>query len=375
MSRKISVRTQTIPAGSGGETYPLIIGLGLEKELLAVIKREGRGRRVAIITDNRVEKIHGRRILAVLKKTCLPVELMRFPHGERHKNQKTVTALQHGLLKRKYGRDTLIVATGGGVVGDVAGFVAATYLRGVPYVHIPTTLLAMVDSSIGGKVGIDTEYGKNTVGAFWQPRAVIMDLRYLEGMPPRAIVNGLMEAIKTYLTSDRALLELALLLDIEHPLRTAGILHRIICSSASIKAGIIRRDVREKNERRLLNFGHTIGHALELLSGYRLPHGYAVGYGMLAEAKVSELLGILSSAERLKICRALAHFGIRAAVLRKYPIADIMKAAKGDKKARAGAPHYVLLRSIGMVYKKGGQFAHPVPDTVVRKALKSLTTA
>ncbi|OGG70481.1 3-dehydroquinate synthase [Candidatus Kaiserbacteria bacterium RIFCSPHIGHO2_12_FULL_53_13] len=366
---------KTIWAGARkSEKYPLVIGSGLQKELLAVVRREGRERRLAIITDNHVGKIWGQDLLKSLRRSGLPVELIHFPQGEGHKNQKTVTALQHELLKRRFGRDTLIIALGGGVVGDVAGFVAATYLRGVPYVNVPTTLLAMVDSSIGGKVGIDTPYGKNTVGAFWQPRAVVMDLRYLRGMPRRAIVNGLMEAVKTSLTSDGKGFPLALKLDLDQPLRTAGVLLRIIHSSARIKTGVTERDVREENERRLLNFGHTIGHALELLSGYRLPHGYAVGYGMLVESKISELLGVLSPLEFREVRNTLAKFGISTAALRRYPVNKILEATKRDKKTRAGVSHYVLLQSIGSVYKKAGQFAHPVPDAVVRKALVSLVS-
>src|SRR3989338_3871010 len=240
------METKTISAGvEGGRTYPVVIGSGLGKELRDIAAHEAGESRIVVITDKRVEKMFGAQILSALEVPEKPVELFSFPDGERNKHQKTVTALQHELLKSRYGRDTLIIALGGGIVGDVAGFVAATYLRGVPYINVPTTMLAMVDSSIGGKVGIDTKYGKNTIGSFWLPRAVIMDIQYLRGMPRRAIVNGLMEAVKTSLTSDGKGFPLALKLDLDQPLRTAGVLLRIIHSSARIKTGVTERDVRE----------------------------------------------------------------------------------------------------------------------------------
>ncbi|MCR4280731.1 MAG: 3-dehydroquinate synthase, partial [Candidatus Kaiserbacteria bacterium] len=268
--------------------YPMIIGTGLEKEILSILEKEAQKRRIVIITDNRVSKMFGQNLLSTVKKSGRPVEMMHFPNGEQNKTQKTVTDLQHALLKKHYGRDTLIIALGGGVVGDVVGFVAATYLRGVPYIQMPTTILAMVDSSIGGKTGINTPFGKNTIGAFYQPQAVIADLNSLAKQSRKEIINGLMEAIKTFLTSDKDALSLAIELNLDSPLKTPEILQEIVFRSVQIKAGIAERDEKETNERRVVNFGHTIGHSIELLSGYRLPHGYAVGYGMLVEAKIAE---------------------------------------------------------------------------------------
>src|SRR3989338_6037929 len=163
--------------------YPIIIGTNLEKEILSVLEKEAQNRRIVIITDNRVKKMFGQNLLSTVKKSGRPVEMMHFPHGEQNKTQATVTALQHALLKKHYGRDTLIIAVGGGVVGDVVGYVAATYLRGGPYIQMPTTLLAMVDRSVGGQVGINKPFGKNTIGAFYLPRAVISDLQYLSKLP------------------------------------------------------------------------------------------------------------------------------------------------------------------------------------------------
>jgi 3-dehydroquinate synthase len=301
-----------------------------------------------------------------------PVELFSFSDGEKNKNQKTVTALQHELLKGRYGRDTLIVAVGGGIVGDVAGFVAATYLRGVPYINVPTTVLAMVDSSIGGKTGIDTKYGKNTVGCFWMPSAVIMDVQYLAKMPRDGIVNGLLEAVKTFFTSDAEALSLVAQLNLDEPLKTADILQEIIYRSVKIKIGVTGRDVREGGERMIVNFGHTIGHAIELLSGYRLTHGFAVGYGMLVEAKIAELLGVFPAAECAEIYRHLARLGITPKDFPRYSAEKILEATLADKKTRGGVTKYILLESVGKVHQKDGQYAHPVADDVVKNALQSI---
>lgn len=359
-------------SGIPGADYFVVVGFDLEKDLVEAVKREAAGSRVALISDDVVEKKWGGSIVSSLSNAGVPVELFTFPHGEKHKHQATASALQDELLKKRYGRDTLILALGGGVVGDVAGYVAATFLRGVPYIQVPTTLLAMVDSSIGGKVGVDTSYGKNTVGAFWQPAAVISDLRFLEGLPKREVISGLLEALKSFFTSDRDALHVIDALNLNEPLSSPEALQEIVVRSIRFKAGVVARDEREENERKILNFGHTVGHAIELLSGYQTPHGFAVGYGMLVEARVSELLGILPARDRVAIDRYLARFGIKPSGLKKYPVTKVLGVIKGDKKTRRGIPHYVLLRSIGSVYVKGGQYAHPVPTRIVRKAYESL---
>ena len=364
-SKRLDVRV-------GNASYPIIVGVDLEKELLSVVQKESCSR-IAVITDTTVRRLWGAQLVHTLKRANKPVALFSFPSGERNKNQKTVTSLQHQLLKKRFGRDSLIVAVGGGVTGDMAGFVAATYLRGVPYVQVPTTLLAMVDSSIGGKVGIDTHYGKNTVGAFWQPRAVIADLRFLKELPRTQLISGLLEAVKTFFTSDARALVTAQKLDLDNPLQTAKILQAIVFRSISIKAAIVERDERERNERKVVNFGHTIGHAIELLSGFKMPHGYAVGYGMLVEAKVSELLRILPSGQFELIGSYLKRLGVTTKALVRFSAARVLRVAKADKKTRGGKIHYILLARVGSVYKKAGQYAHPVKDRVVKKALRILT--
>lgn len=362
--KRLSVRVK-------GMSYPIVIGMNLEQELVRTVVREKK-HRVAIIADSTTKKLFAARIMRALTKAGLKTEVISFPQGENRKNMKTVAALQHALLQKRFGRDTLIVALGGGVVGDVAGFVAATYLRGVPYIQMPTTLLAIIDSSVGGKVGVDTKHGKNLIGAFYQPRAVIADLAFVSSLSREQIVNGLIEAVKKFMTSDKNSLPLAQKLDTAHPLKDPRLLQKIVYASVLGKARVVMKDEEEKNERRVLNFGHTVGHVLELLSGYRLPHGYAVAEGILVEAKAAELLGVLPSSERRKVETILSHLGIRPAAIKKYPATKVLKAMKGDKKARRGVPHFVILRKIGAVYTKSGQYAHPVSEAVIRKAYESI---
>ncbi len=354
-----------------GKSYPIYIGTNLEKELTHVVLTK-KAARVAIITDSNVGKLHGKRVLRIFKDVQMTAEIFEFKAGESNKNQKTVTSLQHELLKRRYGRDTLIVALGGGVVGDVAGFVAATYLRGVSFIQVPTSLLAMVDSSVGGKVGIDTAYGKNTIGAFWQPKAVIMDLEFLKTLPQHEFVNGYFEAVKTFITSDGHMFARAKMLQIESPLSDMELVADIIHRSVQIKAEIVARDEREQNERRVVNFGHTIGHAVELLSKFKIPHGFAVGYGMLVETEIARSLNLLSQRDFETIRNYLSSLGITPRPLAKLSVKKILETTRADKKSKGGMPHYVLLSSIGSVYTNKEQFAHAISDAVVVEALSRI---
>ncbi|MFA6474674.1 MAG: 3-dehydroquinate synthase [Patescibacteria group bacterium] len=342
--------------------YPIIIGSDLDSKLIKLIKQV-KAEKLVIITDEHLAHNQGSKLLKQLKTTKLNVDMIVIPAGETNKTQPQVTKLQHTLLKKHYGRDTLIIALGGGVVGDLAGFVAATYLRGVPYIQVPTTVLAMVDASVGGKVGIDTVYGKNTIGAFYQPVGVIMDMNRLRGLPHTQQVSGLIEALKTFLTSDRAAVKLII---------NKYKLDKIISRSVKIKSAIVMRDEHESNERRVINFGHTIGHALEKMSKYTLPHGYAVGYGIIAECSIAQALGILSEKENLAIQKILQKFGITKQIFSKYSAREIISVTHSDKKVQAGLVYYILLKKIGQVYKVNGQYAHPVSDKVVFKVLTQL---
>ena len=367
--KKLSVK---IPA-TQPLTYPIIIDSGLLERPEVFLSANKNFNRIVIVTDNTVKKLYAANLAQRLKGAGYEVTLLSFPAGEHHKNYQTKLHLETQMLHRRLGRDSLCLALGGGVVGDLAGFTAATYMRGIPFVQIPTTLLAMVDSSVGGKTGIDTPQGKNLIGAFWQPQAVIADINCLKTLSKKQIINGLIEALKMFLTSDAKSLTYTKtkLEQILQGDETA--LKNLIYRAVNIKAEVVARDERENNLRMILNFGHTIGHAVEHLSQYKLLHGYAVGLGILVEAKIAQLLGFLSKEDYLFIESLFSGLGVIGKSLKKYAIQDVINATKSDKKAQTGNVNYVLLRGLGEVYINKTAFAHPVSDEIVSAAWKEIT--
>jgi 3-dehydroquinate synthase len=269
------------------------------------------------------------------------------PDGERHKHLQTVSRIYDALIRARADRASAIVAIGGGVVGDTAGFAAATYLRGIPVVQVPTTLLAQVDSAIGGKVGVNHALGKNLIGAFHQPALVATDTTLLETLPRREFRAGLYEVIKYGVIASRPLFD-----------RVAGSLKAlfnhdqgavlpVVQESSDIKATVVETDEREHGLRRTLNFGHTAGHALEAVTKYRrLRHGEAVAYGMLAAAEIAVARGTMPAADRDGLASVIAKMGPLPAIA-DVPIAEVMEAIGHDKKVLQGKLHYVLPTSIG----------------------------
>jgi 3-dehydroquinate synthase len=289
------------------------------------------------------------------------------PDGERHKHMATVARVYDGLLKANADRGTVVVAIGGGVVGDTAGFAAATFLRGLPLVHVPTTLLAQVDSAIGGKVGVNHPLGKNLIGAFYQPRAVVIDTRALDTLPRREFRAGLYEVIKYGVIAsgglfDRVRKSLPAIFE-----RSESALVPVIAECCAIKAGVVERDEREQGERRHLNFGHTIGHALEAITNYRrFRHGEAVGYGMIAAAR----LALARKALRRAACDALQD--LVAALGPMPPVGDLssteaLAAVRRDKKVVRGTLHFVLPTEIGRV-----EIANDVSERELVTAMRAI---
>jgi 3-dehydroquinate synthase len=331
---------------------------------------ETHNQEIVIITDHKVKQLYALLLQNALQNRGYNCLLLSFPAGEKYKNHKTKQMLETTMLQHSCRRDCLILALGGGVVGDVAGFIAATYHRGVAYIQIPTTLLAMVDSSIGGKTGINTPQGKNLIGAIYQPKRVIIDLHMLQSLPKKQLINGLIEAVKIFLTHDATSFQhcidhLANILK-----KDPVILNQIITQAIKIKADIVRRDETEQAERALLNFGHTIGHALEKISHYRLLHGYAVAYGILVEATISMQLGLLTKSELLILKNFFKKIGIHGKDLQQYDIHAIINAMQADKKIRAGQVRFALLSAIGHAYYKNNHYLHPVDEQQVIQAFK-----
>jgi 3-dehydroquinate synthase len=366
MIHEIAVK---IPRGSALH-YPIKIGASLYD--LATWFPKKTFSQIVIITDHTVKKQYGLNLHKYLKRAGHTSLILSFPAGEKFKNNKTKKSLENTMLLYRCDKYTLIVALGGGVVGDIAGFIAATYLRGIPYIQIPTSLLAMVDSSVGGKTGINTIHGKNLIGIIYQPVCVVADITLLKTLSKKNRINGLIEAIKMFLTCDsKSFYYTESHLD--------GIINgqelllkEIVARAVKIKADVVSRDEKEKGERSVLNFGHTIGHALEKISNYTLLHGYAVAYGILVEATVSHILGFLDIKQLSIIKNLLTQLSIHGKYLKKYEIANLIQATKNDKKVRSGNVNYTLLLEIGGVYTISGNYVHPVPDKIVRQAFRKV---
>jgi 3-dehydroquinate synthase len=336
----------------GDRAYPIHIGTGLigQTELFAPHIAGGS---VAIVTNTTVEPLYGdalRRALAPLGKKVTTVVL---PDGEAYKNWETLNLIFDALLTERADRKTTLIALGGGVICDMTGFAAASYMRGVPFIQVPTTLLAQVDSSVGGKTGINHPLGKNMIGAFYQPQAVIADIGALQTLPPRELAAGIAEVIKTGAIADREFFEW-----IEGNITAlnacnAEALAHAVKRSCEIKASVVAADEREGGLRAILNFGHTFGHAIEAGLGYgEWLHGEAVGCGMVMAADLSVRLGRLDEASRKRLVRLIevAKLPVKAPALGAERYIDLMKV---DKKAEAGEIKFILLEHFGQTQITG----------------------
>ena len=303
---------------------------------------------VVIVTSPRVAHLWGRELEAGLRRAKMKVSVLRIPDGEEKKNLKTVETLLRGLARLGADRRSLLVALGGGVIGDVAGFAAASYMRGVNVVQVPTTLLAQVDAAIGGKTGVNLPEGKNLAGAFHQPSMVLADTRTLSTLSGRQFRAGLFEVIKCGVIADAALFRFC-----ENAAERRRILARdpdaleaIVTAAVRVKAKIVAADEREAGLRRLLNFGHTIGHALEAESSYRcFLHGEAVAWGMIAAAEIGANAGVTPPETAERIVAAVLSYGPLPPV--KASPAALVRLLQRDKKTVRGVPHFVLARSLG----------------------------
>jgi len=328
------------------DTYDVHVRAGLIDDAGEIVRAAAPAHRYAIITDGTVAPLYAARVRESIG--VAHTELLTIPAGESHKTREQWGSLTDTLLAHGFGRDTTILALGGGVIGDLAGFVAATYMRGIPFVQLPTTLLAMIDASVGGKTGVDTAAGKNLVGAFHRPRAVIADPATLASLPIAQLRSGAAEAIKHGAIADAAYYEIvdsSLTAAFDAPAGDA--MRALIVRSVQIKAGIVTLDERESGVRRILNFGHTLGHAIEAESGYRLLHGEAIATGMVLEARLGERLGVTMSGTAQTLRDTMQRVGLPVMVPAHLSGERILAATRGDKKAREGVTEYALLEKIG----------------------------
>ncbi|HZS10371.1 MAG TPA: 3-dehydroquinate synthase [Blastocatellia bacterium] len=324
-------------------------------------------RRLAIISNPKVHGLYGQAVERGLREAGFTTLTHLMGDGERAKSLPTAERAWSFLLANRFERSDAVVALGGGVVGDLAGFVAATYQRGIDFVQVPTTLLAQIDSSVGGKTAVNHPLGKNMIGAFHQPRAVVIDPSALRTLPPRELRAGLYEVIKTGVIRDRTLFETTRDALGQIEAFDPGVLARVISRCCEIKAEVVAADERESGLRRILNFGHTIGHAIEAVTHYRrLKHGEAVGYGMKSAAAIAEKAGIIPPAESRAIRSGVDALGPLPAISDLRP-RDILQAMAHDKKVAHGKIPFILPVAIGEVIVRDD-----IPPTIIRTALKEL---
>jgi 3-dehydroquinate synthase len=350
-------------------SYDILIGRGLLGDLAPLLGRHCAAAAYAVITDSHLAAPYAAPLVARLREAGLAAEVFAFAAGEWNKTRETWAALCDRMLAHHVGRDAAVLALGGGVVGDVAGFVAATYLRGIPYVQLPTSLLAMIDSSIGGKTGVDVPAGKNLLGAFHQPRLVVADLDVLATLPATQLAAGVAEAVKHGVIADARYFEF---LESEHSAirqKDPVAIERLVGRSVELKADVVARDERESGLRAVLNFGHTIGHAVEATSKFEVLHGEAVAIGMAYEARLAERLEIAEPGTATRITRVLDGFGLPQHIPSGTGIDDLLAAMRHDKKARSGAIRFALPRRIGVMYGNAGGWTEPVSEAVVREVL------
>jgi len=359
---------QTVKVPLGNRSYDIQIGPKLLPSLGAGCAKLGLGRRCAIISDSHVAPLYAKAAQRSLTKAGFDSFVITVPAGETAKSLKSVQSCYDQLAAHRLERSSFIVALGGGVVGDLAGFVAATYLRGIAFVQVPTTLLAHVDSSVGGKVGVNLKAGKNLVGAFHQPRLVLCDLDTLKTLPPREYRAGLAEIIKYGIIYDAALFA-RLERDMPRLLKKEPkILADVVARCCEIKADVVGQDETETGLRAILNYGHTIGHAIEAISGYgKYLHGEAISIGQVAASKLSNRLLGFSENEVDRVTNLFRASGLPTKIkFNRAQITRLCAAMKLDKKVSAGEIKFVLAREIGKV-----EFGQKVPMSLVEEILQA----
>jgi len=361
--------------------YPIVVASGALAQVSRLVEEYSPSHRYAIVTDDNVARYY----LDQLRESLIAgsrrgltgdrVHTIVIPPGEEHKTREQWSAITDALLSNGCGRDTTVIALGGGVIGDLAGFVAATYMRGISVVQVPTTLLAMVDASVGGKTAVDTPAGKNTVGAFHPPAAVVIDPATLVSLPWRELRSGVAEVIKHGVIADASAIDEV---DGVAPTLYAGTassdaVEAMIERSVRIKANVVATDERELGLRKVLNFGHTIGHGIEAASGYSLLHGEAIAIGMVAEARLAEENNIAQRGTALAIERAVTNAGLPSRMSNDIEPDRVLALMRSDKKQRRGGLEYSLPKRIGEMAGEASGWAVPVPDGAVLEILRAMS--
>ena len=343
------------------QSYPIEIHHGLLKNVSLIADTLKRlGNQYALISDDRVMSLYGEQFCEDLKIRGIFCKTFIFPNGEKNKNRFIKESIENSMLENGLGKDTCLIALGGGVVTDLAGFLASTYCRGISLVLIPTTLLGMVDAAIGGKTGLNTPIGKNLIGTVYQPKAVWIDPIVIETLSKADLQEGIVEMIKHGLILDKEYFEF-----LENNVSrifslNADTVFEAISKSCSIKMKIVEQDVNDRNKRHLLNFGHTLGHAIEILSKHSVSHGKAVAIGICVESYLSYKMKFLSKDSFQKIINIFKYYEISLKIPCDFSFQDLLKAVKIDKKSIEGQPRFILLNEIGSTFCTDGSYSIPV---------------
>jgi 3-dehydroquinate synthase len=336
------------------ESHEICIGYDFQDRIGLLIAKDHPANRYVIVTDSNVSGLYGKSFLEKLRELGLAADLVEFPAGEGSKTMDTALALTSRLLELGVDRHSLLLALGGGVVGDLTGFVASIYMRSVPCIQIPTTLMAQVDSSIGGKTAVNLPQGKNLLGTFYQPKRIFTDLKFLETLSDEEYLNGVAEIVKYGLIDEPGFFEL---LEKGVPAirdRNREILEKAIEQSCRIKKGVVEIDEQESGFRRILNFGHTLGHAMEAASNFSIAHGKAVALGMIAAAGISAQLGFLAPEERDRIENLIRNLGLPVRIPEGIPQSTVLERLSMDKKKEGSELPFVLLKKIGIPFISKG---------------------
>jgi 3-dehydroquinate synthase len=363
--QKLEVKIPAVEASS----YPIAIGQGILGDLWDIIRQQWPNRAAFVVTDAELVKNgHVKTLIGPQKVPSYVID----PAGEQSKHIQTVVAIVEAMEKECLGRDSIIIALGGGTVGDIAGFAAAIFKRGVPVVQIPTTTVAQADSSVGGKTGVDSSVSKNAFGAFWQPAAVYIDVATLATLDGRQYRAGLVESVKHAAIRDKAYFEffeknIDAICD-----KDMSVLEKIAYTNCRIKADVVQEDPTEKNLRRILNYGHTIGHAVESASGFGLLHGEAVAIGMIAAGLIEKKLGLAGDDRLERIRNLLVKLEMPTQIPANITKEKIMDLLRTDKKAVSQWPRFVLLEALGKTLCRNGQWAHDVPQEVVEQGIDAM---
>lgn len=355
----------------GERSYTIALGSGILKDIGKSLERFDFSRKAAIVSNPTVYDLYGKTLRASLSDSGFEIVEIILPDGEEYKNLASVEKIYEQLLKMRFDRKSVLIALGGGVVGDITGYAASTYMRGIDFIQVPTTLLAQVDSSVGGKTGVNHALGKNMIGTFWQPRLVWVDISTLHSLSRRNFLAGMAEIIKYGIIWDSVFFDfLEKKRETLLSLNPEDLIH-IIRRSCEIKADVVSRDERESGLRTILNFGHTIGHAIETATGYSaFLHGEAVAIGMHGEAILAHETGLIGRDEVTRLQHLLKTFGLPFEIPAGIDLTTLFEAMKRDKKSVSGDLKFVLPERIGRVRVQGN-----ISEKIVRQAIQEILSA